>query len=208
MTVGERSAPILPAGTVVELSISDGKNVYHVNNNPVEDQVASALEELIGLHTAPVSDGEMLGTDKRRKVGETWMINVDAIRRELDSKDAQGGVISGGGTLERGANNRLLLKSGFEVKDVFLAISPEFNKEKGEMRVRYSRETPLSEPEQTSIETTSLHIVRVGIPKRNKEVTFSIVMDQTSRFETRPITSGKSGRDSSPINQANNTPRP
>lgn len=123
MTIGEKSVPLLPAGTVVEVSISEGKNVYHVSNKQVEDEVASALENLISLHTAPISDGEMLGTDKQRKVGETWTVNTDAIRRELDRIGAQGGVISGNGTFEKGANNRLILKSWFEVKDVFMPIS-------------------------------------------------------------------------------------
>jgi hypothetical protein len=88
------------------------------------------------------------------------------------------------------------------VKDVFMPISPEFNKEKGEMRAQYSRETPLAELDQSSIETYSLHVVRVGIPKRNKDVTFSIVLDKTSKFETRPITSDKQGLSSSPIYEA------
>lgn len=69
--------------------------------------------------------------------------------------------------------------------------SPEFNKEKGEMRAQYSRETPLAELEQSSIQTNSLHIVRVGISKRNKDLIFSITLDETSKSETRPITSGK-----------------
>jgi hypothetical protein len=197
LTRGGQSAPILPAGTTVEVSIVGGKNVYQVGDKQVEDEAASALENLITLHTAPVSDEEMLGTDKQRKVGETWKVNADAIRKELDGIDAQGGVISGEGSLEQGPNNSRIVKSWFEVQDVLMPISPEFDKQKGAMSVEYSRETPLAF-DQTRVETHSLHIVRVGIPKRNKDAIFSIVTDEKEKFAVRPITSEKKDVSSSP----------
>jgi len=194
---GEQSAPILPAGTIVEVSISYGKGVYRVGDKQVEAEIASALETMISIHTAPVSDDEMFGSDQRREVGATWTVNAAAIRRELDSFNAQGGVISGRASLERGSNSSLILKGWFEVKDLLIPISPEFDTEKGELRVQYSREIP-SSLDQSRIETHSLHLSQTGSAKTNKPLILSIVMDQNGKYAVRPITSDKKDLSSSP----------
>jgi hypothetical protein len=120
ITRGSNTGPILPNGTEVVAFIQNHQTVYEVNQSLVDEEVVGALRAVITLHLASVADDDMYGTPTPKKVGESWPVSVDAMKKLLKEIGAQGGTqqITGTGTLEKVENNHAFVRSSVVVRDV------------------------------------------------------------------------------------------
>jgi len=143
------------------------------------------------LHLASVADDDMFGTSTPKKVGESWSISADPMKKLLKEIGAQGGrqEITGSGTLEKVENNHIFVRSSINVRDVLLPIKPELTTESGEMETQLWGRFPILQNDITEESNGTIHVLRVGsgFNAEGKKVIVHVVYKRTSRFEIRPI---------------------
>ncbi len=191
ITRADSNGPILPNGTQVIASIQNGQTVYEVNQKLVDEAVAGALRSVITLHLASVADDDMYGTSTPKKIGESWPISVDAMKKLLKEIGSQGGrqEITGSGTLEKVENNHIFVRSSINVRDVLLPITPELITESGEIETELSGRFPLRQQDMTEESNGIIHMSRVGsgLTADGKKAKVHVVYERKSRYEIRPL---------------------
>ena len=185
------TGPILPNGTQVMASIQNGQTVYEVNQKLVDEEVAGALRAVISLHLASVADDDMFGTSTPKKIGESWPVSVDAMKKLLKEIGAQGGrqEITGSGILEKVENNHIFVRSSINVRDVLLPIRPELTTEGGEIATELWGRFPVVQDDITEESNGMIRVYRVGsgFNADGKKVNVHVVYERTSRFEISPL---------------------
>jgi len=185
------TGPILPNGTEVIASIQNGQTVYEVNQKLVDEEVAGALRSVIGLHLASVADDDMYGTPTPKKVGESWLVSVDAMKKLLKEIGAQGGrqEITGTGILEKVANNHAFVRSSVNVRDVLLPIRPELTTESGEIQTELWGRFPLLQGDITKESNGRIRVSRFasGVDAEGKKALLHVVYERLDRFTISPI---------------------
>ena len=183
---------ILPNGTEVIALIQNGQTVYEVNQKLVNEEIAGYFRAVIGLHLASVADDDMYGTSTPKKVGESWTIGVDAMKKLLKEIGAQGGKqeITGTGILEKVENNHAFVRSSVNVKDVLLPIRPDLTTESGEIQTELWGRFPLLVDDITTESNGTIRMSRFasGLTPDGKKAIMHVVYERASRFEIRPIT--------------------
>jgi hypothetical protein len=191
LTRAGSTGPILPNGTEVIASIKNGQTAYEVKQKPVDEEVAKALRSVISLHLASVADDDMFGTPTPKKIGESWPVSVDAMKKLLKEMNAQGGrqEITGSGRLENVVDNHVFVRSSINVRDVLLLIAPELTTESGEIETELSGRFPLLQRDRTQESSGRIYLSRVGsgFNADGKKVKLLIVYERTSRYEIRPL---------------------
>jgi hypothetical protein len=190
LTQAGRTGPILPNGTEVTAAIENGETVYQVNQKPLTPEVTKALRSVISLHISSVADDDMFGTATPKRVGESWMISVEAMKKLLKEINVQGGrqEITGSGTLERVAANHAFVRSSIHVRDVLLPIVPELKPESGEIELELSGRFPVKHGDMTVESQSTIHMSRVGsgVSPDGKKVILHVTYERKSRYEIRP----------------------
>lgn len=85
-TEGDSRRELLNKGDVLIVSNLDGKPTFRLKGGVLTTSVTEALELIFGVKNRAVSDDELFGSRKRRKLGETWPVNVAAVARSLKSE--------------------------------------------------------------------------------------------------------------------------
>jgi hypothetical protein len=191
ITRGSSTGPILPSGTEVIASIQNGQTVYEVNQKLVDEGVAGALRSVIGLHLASVTDDDMYGTPTPKKIGESWPVSVDAMKKLLKEIGAQGGTqqITGTGTLEKVENNHAFVRSSVNVRDVLLPIRPELTTESGEIETELWGRFPLLVNDITEESNGTIRVSRFasGVDAEGKKALLHVLYVRTDRYAISPI---------------------
>lgn len=183
----ERTNPILPPGTEVVALIENEQTVYQVNNKPVDEETAGALREVITLHISKVGDDDMYGSPTPKKIGESWQVNVDAVKTLMKEIGAQGGrqEIIGTGTLEKVENNHALVRSSVNVKDVMLPIKKELTTESGEIQTELWGRFPTLQDDLSKESNGKIVVSRFasGVTADGKKAMLHVVYERISRYE-------------------------
>lgn len=81
----EKTSPLLPANTVVQMGLKAGKVYFQVNNNDVSPEVDKALVDLLGTPdpAAPNYD-DIFGTAQPKKVGDEWKMNLSLALKQFE----------------------------------------------------------------------------------------------------------------------------
>jgi len=191
ITRGSNTGLILPSGTEVIASIQNGQTVYEVNQKSVDEEIAGYLRAVINLHLASVADDDMYGTSTPKKVGESWQVNVDAMRKLLKEIGAQGGrqEITGTGTLEKVENNHAFVRSSVNVRDVLLPIKPELTTESGEIETELWGRFPLRVNDITEESHGTIRVSRFasGVNPDGKKVIVHVLYERLDRYAISPI---------------------
>jgi hypothetical protein len=191
ITRGSNTGPILPNGTEVVAFIQNGQTVYEVNQKPVDEEVAGALRAVITLHLATVADDDMYGTPTPMKIGESWQVNVDAMKKLLKEIGSQGGrqEITGTGALERVENNHAFVRSSVNVKDVLLPIRPELTTESGEIQTELWGRFPILQDDITEESNGSIRVSRFasGVDAEGKKAVVHVLYVRLDRYTISPI---------------------
>lgn len=183
----DQTKPIVPNGTEVVAFIQNGRTVYEVNNKLVDEETAGAFRVVIGLHLASVGNDDMFGTATPRRIGESWPVSVDAMKKLLKEVGAQGGAqeITGTGILEKVENNHAFVRSSVNVTDVLLPIGPELTTESGEIQTELWGRSPLLQDDITRESNGRVHVSRFasGVDAEGKKVMMNVVYEAISRYE-------------------------
>jgi hypothetical protein len=187
ITKGSASEPLLPQGTVVLATVEGGRTVFKVNGESVADDVAKGLSSLISVYTGGPDDDEVFGTRIRRRVGESWSLDADAVTAFLKEIDAQAPkeAISGKTTLLKVEDNHLFISASMIVKQLVMPLPSGFKCDAGEFRAEFSGRFPVGQSNSGLDETQSLLILMTG--KRpptdgQAEVTMKIHSEASSRY--------------------------
>ena len=78
----------LKKGVSVILKKTDNKTTSTIDNIPLDDRTASALNELMSKDKTSVQDEVVFGTAQEKKIGDTWEINKKAAIADLTKKGA------------------------------------------------------------------------------------------------------------------------
>ncbi len=191
ITRGSNTGLILPSGTEVIASIQNGQTVYEVNQKPVDEEIAGYLRAVISLHLASVADDDMYGTSTPKKVGESWPVSVDAMKKLLKEIGAQGGrqEITGTGILEKVENNHAFVRSSVNVRDVLLPIKPELTTESGEIETELWGRFPLRVNDITEESHGTIRVSRFasGVNPDGKKVIVHVLYERLDRYAISPI---------------------
>lgn len=137
---------LLPAGSVILAKLQDGNTLFEMNGKPVEKDVATELSVVIALHSGnSISDEAMFGSQIRRRVGETWGLNLEAVMPFIKELGApvRKEDITGAVTLEKVENNHLFVRGSMDVANALLPLSSDFRTDKGEFHSKFYRSLPL-----------------------------------------------------------------
>jgi hypothetical protein len=138
--------PLLPQGAVVLAKLQDGHTLFEVNGKPLEEEVAKVLSSAIALHSSDsISDEDMFGSLSRRKVGESWNLNIEAIMAFVKGLGGQVSKenITGTTILKKVENNQIVVHGIMDVANVLLPLSSDFIPEKGEIHSEFNNRLPL-----------------------------------------------------------------
>lgn len=185
------SGPVVPNGTEVIATIQNGQTGYLINNQPVSAELARDLRLVISLHLASVADDELFGTPTPKRIGESWGVGVNAMKKLLKEMNAKGGrqEITGTGTLEKVEGNHAFVRSSINVRDVLLPIAPELTTEAGEIESELSGRFPLRPRDLTVQASGRVYLSRAasGVDRDGKKVKLHVVYESKSRYEIRPL---------------------
>lgn len=78
---------LLQPGTVLLAGVEDSEEVFEINGQRVSDEIADVLDLIISLSTNETTDDDVFGSEKRRKVGESWEVNREAMAADLNEDD-------------------------------------------------------------------------------------------------------------------------
>lgn len=188
---GNRTSAILPDGIEVIALIQNGQTVYEVNNQLIDEETAVLLRTVIGLHLVNVGDDEMYGTSTPRRIGQTWPVNSDAVKKLLKDIGAEGGKleVTGRGILERVENDHVYVRSSVNVKDVLLPIRPELTTESGEIQTELWGRFPVLNDDITREHNGTIRISRFasGVDPHGKKAMMHVVYESRDHYEIRPV---------------------
>ena len=85
-TEDESRRELLAKGDVLILSSLDGKPTFRLKGSVLTPSATKALELIFGSNSRAADDDELFGSRQRRKVGDSWPINAEAVARSLKSE--------------------------------------------------------------------------------------------------------------------------
>ncbi|MCH8922812.1 MAG: hypothetical protein IIA67_06650, partial [Planctomycetes bacterium] len=96
-TEGESRRELLDKGDVLIVSNLDGKPTFRLKGSVLTPSATKALELIFGSKSRKVDDDELFGSRQRRKVGDSWPVNAEAVARSLKGEgiDVKSEQVSG-----------------------------------------------------------------------------------------------------------------
>jgi hypothetical protein len=181
------SKPLLPQGTVVLATVEGDRTVFKVDGELVADDVAKGLSSLISVYTGGPDDDEVFGTKTRRRVGESWSLDADAVTAFLKEIGAQAPKegISGSTTLQKVEDNHLFISASMIVKQLVMPLPSGFKCDAGEFRAEFSGRFPVGRSNSGLDGTQSLLISMTGKRPQTDtqaEITMKIHSEASSRY--------------------------
>ena len=188
LTEGGVSKPILPAGAIVVALVQEGRLTFQSDGKTVEPQVAKALGSVITLPVSPADDDDIFGSRVRRKAGESWGVNLDAVMTLLKSigGEARREDVTGSVMLEKVEGNHLFLRGSMRVGKVLMPLPVGFTAEAGELRVQFSGRFP-TENSDGSVDEKQGFIFDVTGRRppdgKNPELRLNLIFETGSAFQ-------------------------
>jgi hypothetical protein len=184
--------PLLPNGSIVLAKLQGGNTLFEMSGKPVEDVVAKALSTVIALHSGDsISDKAMFGTHEKKRVGESWNLNVEATMAFIKSLGGQARKedIKGMSVFEKAENKHVIIRSSMDVTNVSLPLSAGYKAEKGEIHSEFFSKLPLPDSDG-SVETTNkilMNLTGRRDPAPDKPaMEISLIYESSGTFRTIP----------------------
>lgn len=84
------STNVVPRGTIITASSREGTTLFeYADGQPVPDGTSQLLGSLVSTYTGGADEDEMFGTRDRKKIGDSWPINAEAVRRDFEQKQPE-----------------------------------------------------------------------------------------------------------------------
>lgn len=140
---------LIPPGTVVTAFLADKKQQFTIEGTEVTPGAKEVLDMVITLDDVEFSDDEAFGTKERKKIGESWPMNMKLALEELRSSgmDVTKGDFSGKVTLAgiggKDATPYLILNGEIAVSQLEIPVGPEVYTDKSHGRFTFTAKYPL-----------------------------------------------------------------
>ena len=140
---------LVPPGTVVVASTTDKKDQFTIEDKEVSPEAKEAFEMVIDLDDSGYNEDDAFGTKERKKIGESWPINMKLALEELRSSglDLQKGDLSGKVTLAgiggKDATPYLILNGKMVVNQLDIPVGPEVYTDKSQGLFSFTTKYPL-----------------------------------------------------------------
>lgn len=194
LTRDKTTQTLLPNGSIVLARLQDGHTLFEMNGKPVDDEVAKALSTVIALHSSDsISDDAMFGTRGKKRVGESWDLDVEATMAFIKSLGGQARKedIKGKSVFEEAKNNHLIISSSMDVVNVSLPLSAGYTGDTGEIHSEFSSVLPLPNSDGSVETSNKVLITQTGhrdLTSGRPEMGISFVYESGGHFKTVPIT--------------------
>jgi hypothetical protein len=192
LTEGGSSKTLLPAGSAVLVFLQGGRAIYQIGGKEAEAGVAKALSSVISVPVSPTGDDDLFGSRVRRKVGESWGVNVDdamALLKEIGVEGRREDV-TGSTTLEKVEGNRLFLRGSLRIANVLLPLPIGFKPERGELRAEFSGRFPVENSAERVDQTQRIVFDVTGRREPdadNPELRINLFFDGGSTYQIVPL---------------------
>jgi len=140
---------LVPPGAVVTAFIADKKQQFTIEGTEVSPEAKEVLDMVITLDDVDFSDDEAFGTKERKKIGDSWPINMKLAMEELRSSgmDFSKGDFSGKVTLAgiggKDATPYLILNGEIVINQLEIPVGPEVYTDKSHGRFTFTAKYPL-----------------------------------------------------------------
>jgi hypothetical protein len=140
---------LVPPGTVVTAFLADKKQQFTIEGTEVSPEAKEVLDMVITLDDVDYSEDEAFGTKERKKIGDSWPINIKLAMEELRSSglDFTKGDFSGKVTLAgiggQDATPYLILNGEIVVNQIDIPVGPEVYTDKSHGRFTFAAKYPL-----------------------------------------------------------------
>jgi hypothetical protein len=187
------TSTLLPNGSIILAKLQDGRTLFEMSGQPVDDDVAKALSIVIALHSGDsISDDAMFGTHEKKRVGESWDLDIEATMAFIKSLGGQARKedVKGRSVFERADNNHLIISSSMDVVNVALPLSAGYKGDTGEIHSEFSSKLPLPNSDGSFETSNKVLINQTGhrdSASGRPEIGLSFVYESNGRFKTVPI---------------------
>jgi hypothetical protein len=129
--------------------IADEKQQFTIEGTEVSPEAKEVLDMVITLDDVDFSEDEAFGTKERKKIGESWPINMKLAMEELRSSgmDFSKGDFSGKVTLAgiggKDATPYLILNGEIVINQLEIPVGPEVYTDKSHGRFTFTAKYPL-----------------------------------------------------------------
>lgn len=160
-TVREGNREVLLApGSILTVSAQESGMKFEAQGGPVAPNVAQALEVVISIQKDAETDDQLYGTQERKKVGDSWPVNAEAVASNLRrtkaeaKKDNVGGSATLAGLVKVGAIQCLEVRGAITLKNVGVPMGPPFKTKTQSAEMTFDIKVPvdlaLGRPEESS----------------------------------------------------------
>lgn len=174
-------------GTTIVASIQNGKTVFTINGDGVEEQLAESLSNIVDFNNTGESDDAAFGTSTPKRIGESWSINPVYLAESFPDVNPQN--IRGTMTLNDVIDGFLLISGLVQIDNALSSRLPpnQFTVEKDEALLELSLRSPIDtnnkDLDRTLRFTGSIH----ASAKMNSSVRMEITSEATTSWQIRGI---------------------
>jgi hypothetical protein len=186
---------VLPRGTVVVASKAGRKTVFEVDGNAVAPEVAQALDLVMTVSGSDGTDDELFGTRERKRVGDSWSVNKEAVTQMM-SNDPRMAVkdVAGKVTLKEvvkdASGPRLLVTFDVTAKAAPAGATPGVSSQDGTIIMKGTGEFPVDPKLQRTKESMemdlSTRITRTQNPG-NREIEMRMTAKRSMTAKITPV---------------------
>jgi len=179
---GGQSMEMIPSGTCLIASLQDGKAVFQLDGADVPEQTAKMLRKasLIGN----LGDERVFKMSGKRKLGETWEPNMEAISKLFAQSGRNPGALSASSSLNKleKAGGRECLALSAQVRSELPGSAPSAPK-KNEMTITIDWLLPLDAPKHVVSKKSSQKIYARQVFREVETVTEMTAESETTLEE-------------------------
>jgi hypothetical protein len=187
---------LLAPGSILVASAGETGTKFEAQGGPVAPNVAQALELVISVEKDSETDDQVYGTRERKKVGESWPMNSEAMASNLRRHKAEAqkenieGTVKLASVAKVGAVQCLDIQGAISMKNIGLPMGPGFKTQKQSANITFEAQVPVDTSLGRPGESTKMHmeLQAKGKPNPNAgEVTLDLTVDKSAtRHRTFP----------------------
>jgi len=187
---GGTTKELLPKGTVLVAERGAGGTTFQVDDAPAAADVGRLLKMLINLESDEgINDDAVFGTKQRRKVGETWPVNAEAMAADmaekahlkLDPKNVTGATKLAA-IVQVDGRAAMQIATEFSIKDVAPNLPPGMVLDSSEFKATFGGVFPVDTAKRARNGKMTMAI-RTSCSGTNNGRQVSLTMESTSTTE-------------------------
>jgi len=145
---GAREALLAP-GLILTATADDNETKFEAQGGRVAPEVAEALQLVISIEKDAGNDDDAIGTRERKKIGESWHVNPEAVAQDLRrqkvevTKQSVSGTVTLAGLVKVGGIDCLDVRGTMTLKDIRPPLEEGFRVDNSDARITFSMKPPV-----------------------------------------------------------------